>query len=86
MVYAVSTHNNLDCLWLKLLYSNTFLSPADFQIIIQVLQTCTPILDFNLKTILQLPHHLAFLRLNLTIPNFCTAHLLSESLTFATSR
>jgi len=38
MVYAVSTHKNLDALWLKILYSlKCFPNPIDVRIIVQVL-------------------------------------------------
>jgi len=40
MVYAVSAHNNLDSLWLKL---STFPSLVDVHIIIKVFQSCKPI-------------------------------------------
>jgi hypothetical protein len=48
MVYAVSTHNNLHYLWVKLSYSNIIPSPTDAHIIIQVFQSCKPTVDFNL--------------------------------------
>jgi len=46
MVYTVSTHNNIDSLWLKLVYlSNTFPSPVDIIIMIIVFSKAAILFD-----------------------------------------
>jgi hypothetical protein len=49
MAYAVLTHDKLDSLWLKVLYSNTFSAPIVVHIsssIIEIYQSCKPVTLF----------------------------------------
>jgi hypothetical protein len=77
MVYAVSAHNNLDSLWIKLPYSNTFPSPIYVHINIQVFQSCKPVSDFNLILFFDFNIN-SFLTLNHSIPKFYSVCLLTD--------
>jgi len=83
MVYAVSTHNNLDSLWLKLSYSNalqTLLisissssSSSKFTKVANLLEILTWYCSLTSKSF-------SFFRLSLSPSNFYSSHLFTESL------